>query len=152
MNVQIFPLSAQHGVPNNPQHPARVYPAALTRLDAAQVREHLAERDWRGTWRGQIYPFHHYHSGAHEVLVVLSGSAEVMLGGAGGPELTVQAGDVLLLPAGVSHCSTAYSAEFEVMGAYAAGREWDICRPESTDLAWAQGQIAQVPDWQHEPV
>lgn len=152
MNMQSFPLAARYGVPNNPKHPALLYSTAFDELAPDTVRTKLAERDWRGSWRGQIYGFHHYHSGAHEVLVVLSGSATVILGGAGGPELSVQVGDMLLLPAGVSHCSTEYSTDFEVMGAYAAGRKWDICRPEDTDLAWAQEQIARVPDWQHDPV
>ncbi|MFC6591425.1 cupin domain-containing protein [Deinococcus lacus] len=112
----------------------------------------MRERDWTGNWKGVIYNYHHYHSHAHEVLVVLSGSAQVILGGAGGPELRVEAGDVLLLPAGVGHCSPSHSPDFEVMGGYAAGREWDICRPEETDLAWAQARIAEVPDWEQEPV
>ncbi|MFC6617848.1 hypothetical protein [Deinococcus radiophilus] len=85
-------------------------------------------------------------------MAVLDGTARVVLGGKGGPELTVQAGDVLLLPAGVGHCCADHSANFQVMGAYAAGRVWDVCRPEETELNQAQERIAQVPDWNHEPV
>ncbi|WP_261664197.1 cupin domain-containing protein [Deinococcus sp. Marseille-Q6407] len=136
--------------PNN-QLAARLYPAALTDLAPEAVRQHLLERDWSGSWQGGIYPFHHYHSTAHEALAVLRGQAQVILGGAGGPQLTVQAGDVLLLPAGTGHCCPSHSADFGVMGAYAGGREWDLCRPDRTDLAWAERRIAGVPGWKQEP-
>ena len=139
--MQEFFLKPNGALPNHPRLAARRYPLALPGQDAAQVRAYLKTRGWTGTWRGQIYNYHHYHSHAHEVLVVLSGSAQVVLGGAGGPELTVQPGDVLLLPAGVGHCSRHHSPDFEVLGAYAAGRDWDICTPEKTDLAWAQARI-----------
>ncbi|AAF10283.1 cupin domain-containing protein [Deinococcus radiodurans] len=152
MNAHLIPLAENAGVPNNPQLPARRYPSALKGQSAAQVRDHLKARDWFGSWTGQIYNFHHYHSHAHEVIVVLRGQAGVILGGAGGPELSVGEGDVLLIPAGVGHCSLHHSADFQIMGAYAAGRSWDICRPEDTDLAWARARIAEVPDWVQEPV
>lgn len=138
-------------MPNNPALPARLYAAALRGQNDGQIRAHLQQRDWTGTWKGIIYNFHHYHSHAHEVLVVLQGQAQIVLGGEGGPEVTVGEGDVLLLPAGVGHCCRHHSPDFAVMGAYAAGRDWDICRPEETDLAWAQARIAQVPVWENEP-
>ena len=152
MTPQPFLLAENAGIPNNPRLPACLYPTALAGQSAAQIRAHLQERDWTGTWRGVIYDYHHYHSHAHEVLVVLSGSAQVILGGAGSSELTVGEGDVLLLPAGVGHCSPSHSPDFEVLGAYAGGREWDICTPQDNDLAWARGRIAEVPDWAQEPV
>lgn len=152
MTAQPCLLSENAGIPNNPCLAACRYPAALVGWSAAQIRAHLRDRDWTGSWRGVIYDYHHYHSHAHEVLVVLSGSAQVILGGVGGPELTVSAGDVLLLPAGMGHCSPGHSPDFEVLGAYAGGREWDICTPQDTDLAWARGRIAEVPDWAQEPV
>ena len=34
-----------------------------------------------GTWTWTVYDFHHYHSTAHEALVVATGEAVLMLGG-----------------------------------------------------------------------
>jgi uncharacterized protein YjlB len=100
---------------------------------------------WTGTWRNGIYPYHHYHSTAHEVLGIASGSALVCFGGEGGPEIEVAAGDVVVIPAGVAHCLLEERDGFLVVGAYAAGRHWDILRPRAASLEPALERIAAVP-------
>src|SRR4051794_29317636 len=88
--------------PNNPRLPLIIYRKALRFLgsDPATVAECILEENrWSGSWRNGIYPFHHYHSTAHEVLIVCAGSAEVQLGGPNGIRQEVIPGDVLILPA-----------------------------------------------------
>lgn len=48
---------------------------------AAALEELFAADGWEGSWRDGIYPHHHCHSTAHEVLGVYRGSARVQLGG-----------------------------------------------------------------------
>lgn len=138
-------------MPNNAL-PARLARAALTGLTPAQIEAHLAARGWTNTWRNGIYAFHHYHSTAHEVLVIARGQASVTLGGEGGPQVTVGEGDVLLLPAGTGHRNDGGSAGLLVIGAYAGGRDWDLCRPGETDVEEARARIARVPGWDRDPV
>lgn len=143
-------LPARGRVPNNPQ-PARLYRAALT-VAPAQVGAHLAANGWTNAWQGGIYPFTHYHSTAHEVLVIARGQAHLTLGGEGGPQVTVTAGDALTLPAGTGHRNDGSSPDLLVIGAYAQGRDWDTCRPETTDPQTARTRVAQVPDPERDPI
>jgi len=110
------------------------------------------QNGWTGTWRNGIYPYHHYHSTAHEVLGIVSGSARVCLGGEGGPEIEVSQGDVIVIPAGVAHCLVDERDGFLVVGAYAGGRHWDILRPRAASLEAARERIAAVPLPDSDPV
>jgi len=69
---------------------------------ASIFEQRFAENDWTNSWRDGVYSFPHYHSTSHEVLGVYSGRATLRLGGEHGRNVTVQAGDVLVIPAGVT--------------------------------------------------
>ncbi|THF86803.1 cupin domain-containing protein [Deinococcus sp. KSM4-11] len=150
MSAEELSLPQGGRVPNSAL-PACLYRAALRGLTPPQIEAHLAARGWSNSWRNGIYSFHHYHSTAHEVLVVARGHVTVTLGGEDGVQRTVEAGDVLVLPAGTGHRNDGSSADLLVIGAYAGGRAWDTCRPDRTDPDGARRRIAQVPLWTQEP-
>jgi uncharacterized protein YjlB len=112
----------------------------------------FAKNGWSNSWRDGIYDYHHYHSSAHEVLGVASGSATVRFGGESGETVALSAGDVVIIPAGVGHARIKASDDLLVVGAYADGREWDIIRDDPNQIGPARRRIAQVPAPDADPV
>lgn len=134
-------------VPNNPRLPLVVYRHAvnLPDDDPARVFEALFARNgWGGSWRNGILPFHHFHSTAHEVLDIFSGSATVQLGGENGVSVTLEPGDVAVLPAGTGHRKLRSSGRLGVVGAYPTGQRPDMCRAEKEAARARWTQIAEV--------
>lgn len=177
-NVKSYKVPATTLIPNSP-HPLIHYPGLLaekTDCNAAKVYDLFTGNGWDIQWiyrYGSTQPSH-YHSSAHECMAVLSGTATIRFGVAdtsedleanthgpdhedGGVELHAEAGDVFVIPAGVSHKThdTTPAASFKLltpgdghriaaddpkkalselelegftmMGAYPKGSVWDLC-------------------------
>jgi uncharacterized protein YjlB len=141
-------------VPNN-RLPLIVYAQAIDprRGDPAVVFEDLFHsHGWGGSWRNGIFPFHHYHSNAHEVLGIARGEADVRFGGERGETLHVEAGDAVLIPAGVGHRRLSSSHDLLVIGAYPAGQWADLMREGAEDKAGIRARVAAVPLPETDPV
>ncbi|GAB7364552.1 hypothetical protein MBLNU230_g5359t1 [Neophaeotheca triangularis] len=111
-------------IPNSPL-PLLHYPSALPNPTAALARQLYTKNHWQTAWIFRYGPTQtsHYHSTSHECMTVLSGTATIRFGvadlspdmeanthgtrgqdyEAGGVEIAAKAGDVFLIPAGVSH-------------------------------------------------
>lgn len=135
-------------IPNSPL-PLLLYRAVLGGPEAGDRGDAFvalfARNGWTGAWRNGIYPFQHFHSTAHEVLGIARGEAKVQLGGPPGPVVTVRAGDVIVIPAGVGHKNEGASPDLVVIGAYPAGQHADLRRGRATERDEVVRRIAAVP-------
>ena len=133
-------------IPNS-RFPVLLYRNAFTarsNAGAAWLEKRFATNNWTNSWRNGVYAYHHYHSTSHEVLGVYAGSARLQLGGEQGQQVHVQAGDILVIPAGVGHKNLG-SEQLGIVGAYPEGRHWDVNRGLPNERPQADQNIAALP-------
>jgi uncharacterized protein YjlB len=118
-------------IPNS-RLPLLLYRGAVP-TDPAAIERVFAANGWANGWRDGVFPFHHFHTTAHEVLGIAAGTATVRFGGPHGRDVAVQAGDVVVIPAGVGHCRVRASADLLVVGAYPDGAGTDTARPDPAE-------------------
>ena len=145
--AETWRLEDDGAIPNNKRLPLLLYRQAvvLPAQDPASVFEALfTANGWPAAWRNGVFPFHHFHSTAHEALGVFGGSATVCFGGEAGVEVTISAGDVVVIPAGVGHKAVQASADLGIVGAYPSGTDPDLCRGHARERPRCLDSIAQV--------
>ena len=142
-------------IPNNPKLPLLVYPDALAEPERipSRCKDMLAGNSWGGAWVNGVFSYHHYHSTSHEVLCVVGGSASIALGGPKGTVVEVEAGDVVVIPAGVGHRNEGSSGDFSVVGAYPQGQEsYDLRTGEESERPEVLENIRSVPLPESDPL
>ena len=141
--------------PNNRLLPLRVYRSVFPGSGESLARTFentFGSHGWPPAWRYTIYDFPHYHSTSHEVIGVFSGTAKVRFGDEVGVDVELNAGDVVFIPAGVSHERVASSADFQGVGAYPAGFEPDMQRKGQSDPEVSRERIEDLPHPGLDPV
>lgn len=141
-------LSDDGVFPNNGSLPLVLYREAFIFSGSgspAFIEKTFARNAWERSWRNGLYPFHHYHSTAHEVLGVYTGKVRVQFGGELGPRYEITAGDVVIVPAGVAHKNLQSSHDFRVVGAYPRGQKWDMNYGKEGERPLADKNIESVP-------
>jgi uncharacterized protein YjlB len=147
-------LSSSGDCPNNDALPLLLYrgAVALSEDDAeGDVEKAFWANGWGNGFRGDTFPFHHYHSTAHEVVGIARGTATIQFGGPDGPVFDVAAGDAVLIPAGVVHCRLDDAPGFMSVGAYPPGQTPDLCVLNEADAGIAR-QTPEIGDLAVKPI
>ncbi|GLA34916.1 hypothetical protein AnigIFM63309_009100 [Aspergillus niger] len=144
----------------NSTRPVLVYRNALIDKTPQGAADAIEQSEWvyGGHWKiaeNTLAAVPHYHSVTHEAYTVVHGTGTYRLGkssldpgvDANGEEVgvvfTARAGDVFVFPAGVTHCVTSTSDNYEIIGWYSLNdkncraQPWDyeeaLDSPEETD-------------------
>ena len=141
--VEAILLPQKGTSPNNGVLPLLLYRGAVKvgRDDPeGDVERAFGANNWGNGFRGDTFPFHHYHSIAHEVVGCSRGKARIQFGGPEGPVVDVSAGDAVLIPAGVVHCRVDDAPGYCSVGAYPPGQQPDLCVLSQGDADVANGR------------
>lgn len=147
MNLTQFFFEDDGVIPNN-SLPLLLYRNAFDQREkdgAEWLINRFGKNNWTNAWKNGVFSSHHYHSTSHEVLGVYSGKAKLHLGGEQGEKIDVEAGDVIVIPAGVAHKNLGSSRDFRVVGAYPNGSSYDMKTGEKGERYQADKNIASVP-------
>ena len=157
-NTETLFLKPNGRVPNS-RFPVLIHRQVWGSSDAANLADILektfVDNNWLNNWREVVYGYYHYHSTTHEVLGIAHGEVTLRLGGDGGQDVNFSAGDVLILPAGVSHNQIKQSSDLQIVGGYPQGRSRDLIRDEEVSESVAKAavlRIATLPMPQQDPV
>ncbi|KAF3052312.1 hypothetical protein E8E11_006879 [Didymella keratinophila] len=138
-----LPNTTPHG------HPLLIYHSCFPSSTAVSTLEsHLPSNNISPQWRYTMYTTSHYHSTTHEILCIIRGRATLLFGGEANPkrvEQEVRVGDVLVVPAGVTHrLLEDVEGGFQMLGSYPKGCSWDMCYGEKgeEEKAKAAGTVA----------
>lgn len=121
-------------------------------INPAEIEKVFYANGWINSWRNGLYPFHHYHSTAHEALGLYSGWVKAQLGGPEGKIVIVKAGDVIVIPAGVAHKNIDQSPDFKVVGAYPISQMPDMKYGKLGERPIVDVNIKKVPAPENDPV
>jgi uncharacterized protein YjlB len=158
-DVLTFQFGDAGSIPNNAKLAVLVYKRvaeAPHQGDAEALAKWFEQtwpqHGWYAAWRYGVYDFPHYHSTAHEVLGVYAGHASLRLGAEKGATLVVEAGDMIILPAGTGHQNLGSSSDFHVVGGYPEHQKADLLRGRPDERPAADQRIARVPLPRGDPV
>lgn len=146
LTVEQHYFEDEGSIPNS-RFPLVIYHHVLAEegnKSADWLESRFAANHWTNSWRWGVYDFHHYHSNTHEVLGVFRGWALLHLGGEKGEKVKVQAGDVIIIPAGVGHKCLQAGQGFEVVGAYPNGLQPDMNKGHAGERPGVDKNIAAV--------
>lgn len=116
------------------------------------LEDRFKANGWTNNWRDIVLPYHHFHSTTHEVLGVGKGSVKLQIGGKNGLTIEVSAGDVLIIPAGVGHRGVSRHKNYEIVGGYPDGRDWDLLKGSTEERKEALPRIAHLPIPNTDPI
>jgi uncharacterized protein YjlB len=153
-NIEQIQLQDKGVFPNS-RYPALLYKGILDiplLFPGTYIKNQFEKNNWTNSWDAGIFEYHHYHSITHEVVGIYKGQTKLQLGGANGPKIFIEKGDVLVIPAGVAHKNLSGENSVGVIGAYPDGRDYDLNYGKPGERPHTDENIKKVPVPECDPV
>lgn len=148
MQTELHQNGPKERLPNS-RFPPLVHRDAVPGGGTDVVIAKFRENGWLNNWKNPgVYTYGHFHSTTHECLGCAAGWMEIVIFGKGGPKVRVETGDVIVMPAGVSHEMVGNSDDNMMVGGYPDGRDWDNILEEfltQEDFRAAAKRIMMLP-------
>jgi len=141
--------------PNNNMLPVLFYEHALRipyLFPAMRIKGLFESNGWTNNWKAGIYEYDHYHSNTHEAMAVIKGKTTLLLGGRRGKKLIISKGDVIIIPAGVAHCTLGKENDVVCIGGYPEGKAFDMNYGHPGERPDADHRIEALPIPDKDPV
>ncbi|WP_190277406.1 cupin domain-containing protein [Taibaiella lutea] len=153
MQTQLF-LLEDNGIFPNSKLPVVVYRNAFSFTeDLSDIfKETFKQNNWYNFWESGIFTYHHYHSNTHELMGVCRGSTILQFGGEDGTKVRIQAGDIVVIPAGVAHKNLMDENAVTCIGAYPKGYDYDMNYGKLNERPQADKNISEVPLPDYDPL
>ncbi len=125
MKTEAYRSRPEGRIPNS-RFPLLVHRDAIPGGGAEAIKTRFRENGWSNNWEYPgIYRYAHFHSTSHECLGCAGGWMEFSLSVEGWTRVKLGVGDVIVMPAGVSHEMVDCSDDILMVGGYPDGRDWD---------------------------
>jgi uncharacterized protein YjlB len=152
MNIIPFYFENDGVIPNN-KLPLLIYKNALQYLSDKNFQYAFSKNNWTNNWQDIVLDYDHFHSNTHEVLGLAKGIARLKIGGDNGEIVLVETGDVIIMPAGVGHYSLDNSLDYQFVGGYPNGAEWNsILSLKNEDSISIIEEILNIPIPDSDPI
>lgn len=125
MVTESYQCGPGHRLPDS-RFPLLVHRNAVPGGGNDAMVERFVANGWLNNWLYPgIYEYSHFHSTTHECLGCAKGWMGIVVFGKGGEKLQLDAGDIVVMPAGVAHEMAGHSDDIMMVGGYPDGRDWD---------------------------
>ncbi|MBO9413524.1 MULTISPECIES: cupin domain-containing protein [unclassified Ruegeria] len=151
MTVEVYTSKPEGMIPNS-RFPLLIHRGAIPGGGVDGVKARFRANGWGNNWEYPgVYEYPHFHSTSHECLGCAQGWMEFNLSVEGWTRVRIEAGDVIVMPAGVSHEMVGRSDDIMMCGGYAGGRDWDniqeaFLTPEMFQAAAKRIMMLPIPD------
>jgi uncharacterized protein YjlB len=126
MDFKTFYFKDDGVIPNN-LLPLILYQKVIDLADCSDwLEDRFKENKWSNNWRDIVLPYDHFHSNTHEVLGLGRGCVSLKIGGSQGQIVHLEAGDIVIIPAGVGHYAISEHSDYQFVGGYPNGHAWDL--------------------------